>query len=365
MPDHALLIHRWAVTSAYGVGREPFATAVRASEPAERSRPASTLQGDPPEAVVLPEQSPARLLKGKGTRAMDRVTALSLLTLRELLAPDDSWKPGSEHDDTGLVLGTKGSYESMASVTRASLTEAKPFFLDVARIPNAVMNCAASRCAIWHGITGPNATIASGRTAGLTALAYARRLLLAGHATSMLWGGADEHSPSRSWIERPKAAEAGGPGPLGEGCALFDLRLGNTPPPAGTVGAEVLGIRTRMLADPADRSGMAACLEETAARAGVGHEPVWVASASGPRHGDEVMALGANLGSEAVSRTGVADLLGDTGAASGALQLAAVLAWAEEVPAADGRLAVVTSVDDTGAMVCAYVRLRAGAPVGA
>lgn len=365
MPDHALLIHRWAVTSAYGVGREPFSAAVCAERPAARSRPASALQGDPPEVVVLPEQSPARLLQGKGTRAMDRVTALSLLTLRELLSADDSWKPGSEHDDTGLVLGTKGSYESMATLSRSTLTEAKPFFLDVARIPNAVMNCAASRCAIWHGITGPNATIASGRVAGLAALAYARRLLLAGHATSILWGGADEHSPSRSWIERPEAAGAGNVGPLGEGCALFDLSLGSTPPPSGAVGAEILAIRTRMLAGPADRSGMAVCLQETADRAGVGHEPVWVASASGPRHGDEVAALNASLGSEAVSRAGVADLLGDTGAASGALQLAAVLAWAQEDPAADGRLAVVTSVDDTGAMACAFVRLRAGVPVEA
>jgi 3-oxoacyl-(acyl-carrier-protein) synthase len=63
----------------------------------------------------------------------------------------------------GVVLGTtSGSAQTQYEFTRDSLTRRKPYFVNPAIVPFALMNSAASQCAIWHGITGPNTTIAAG-----------------------------------------------------------------------------------------------------------------------------------------------------------------------------------------------------------
>jgi 3-oxoacyl-[acyl-carrier-protein] synthase II len=53
---------------------------------------------------------------------------------------------------------------------------------------------------------------------------------------------------------------------------------------------------------------------------------------------------------------------GDTGAASVIFQIASVLSAVGQMPAAAGRLALVTSVDRDGAAAAALLRLSADAP---
>jgi 3-oxoacyl-[acyl-carrier-protein] synthase II len=53
----------------------------------------------------------------------------------------------------------------------------------------------------------------------------------------------------------------------------------------------------------------------------------------------------------------VTGLVGEAGAASGSFQLAEVLSLAETDPAAARRFALITSVDDSGSVVAALVRL--------
>ncbi|EFE66243.1 predicted protein [Streptomyces viridosporus ATCC 14672] len=51
-------------------------------------------------------------------------------------------------------------------------------------------------------------------------------------------------------------------------------------------------------------------------------------------------------------------LIGDTGAASAAFQTAALLAHAEDDRTVAGKVGLVTSVDRTGTVGCALLRLR-------
>ncbi|MCP5877146.1 hypothetical protein NL390_32295, partial [Klebsiella pneumoniae] len=86
----------------------------------------------------------------------------------DLLARPEAAGVAADSLGTALVLGTTtGSAESMMNFTRSSLEAEKPFYVDPALMPNAVMNCAAGQCAIWHQLKGPNTTIAGGRAAGL------------------------------------------------------------------------------------------------------------------------------------------------------------------------------------------------------
>jgi 3-oxoacyl-[acyl-carrier-protein] synthase II len=362
--------------SAYGIGWSAFAEGVREGRPpARQALGRAGVAAAASEVIAVPYPDPARLLEGKGTRALDRVTALSLLATRELLArwvglgPADG-STAELNAGLGVVLGTKGSYRSVESVLRASLTGARPFYVNTAEIPNAVMNCAAARCAIWHGLGGPNVTIASGRVSGLAAIGYARRLLLAGHAPALVWGGADEATETRLWLERTPGTQREDL-PLGEGCVMFPVRSsadgpwgdgpwGDGPWGDGPV-IEVLGLGTRTMRGGEDGMAVAGCVGRTLARAGVSAEQVWAVSTSGPQGSPEAAAVREALGRSVPCDASVAGLLGDLGAASGAAQVAAVLALAEPEAGTRDRFAVVTSTDpDLNLVACALLRVSAG-----
>jgi 3-oxoacyl-[acyl-carrier-protein] synthase II len=301
--------------------------------------------------------------------------------------------------DTALVLGTTtGSVQSMMDFTRASLTGERPFDVEPAAIPNSVLNCAAAQCAIWHRIQGPNTTLACGRPSGLLALAYARRLLLGGRATAVLCGGAEEYSPARSWLAHH--SRGGSPALLGEGAAILRVELTDGP---GTL-ASVLAVESRVrLCDtipgaptpatahaahaahsahvahsgsahprsthsssppprltppiPAEvnlAAVVAATVRRALDRAGVSPRNVWAAVPSGLSEGERA-ALDGLVEPAALDRVPpTAELLGDTGAASAAFQLAATLAAGQDAP---GQVAVITSVDVDGVVAAAVLRL--------
>ncbi|MEK8104476.1 beta-ketoacyl synthase N-terminal-like domain-containing protein [Micromonospora sp. M12] len=163
--------------SPFGLGRDIFVEGLRtARDTAVVPDPALWDVGDA-SAHLVPDFEVRAILGKKGTRSMDRATGLAVTAVRQLIGPD-AGVVRSDSDETALVLGTTGgSSHSIASFARDGLTSAKPYLVDPARFPNAVMNCAAGTSAIWHALRGPNTTIAAGRVSGLHALSYSLRLL--------------------------------------------------------------------------------------------------------------------------------------------------------------------------------------------
>ncbi|GGW13162.1 3-oxoacyl-ACP synthase [Streptomyces capoamus] len=350
------VITGWSAVSPYGIGRDAFVTGSRTGACTETVLSGEQWDGADTRAHLVPDFVIKDVLGRKGTRSMDRVTGLAVTAVRELLS-EGGGEPESG-EGVGLVLGTTtGSAQSMMDITRDTLVHEKPFYIDPSHIPNAIMNCPAGQCAIWFGLKGPNTTVAAGRSSGLVALNYARRLFASGRARTVLCGAAEEYSSARSWLEWHTRRPDEGDTVLGEGCAVLRLR------PADAVSegegmAEVLAVESGVAGPAGPADALATTVGRALRRAGVTTQDVWAVSASRPAGllgQQEEAALDAVLGALPVRRPG--QFLGDTAAATGALQLASVLTAAEEDPQARGRAALVTSVDRDGALACAVLRV--------
>lgn len=338
------VISGWSAVSAHGVGATALATGLR-----ERRDFSSTVDQEvwpvpSARAGVVPGFDARELLGTKGTRSMDRVSALAVLTAGQVVG-----EAGDVGEDAGLVLGVNnGSAQSMLELTRDSLVKARPEFVKPAQFPNTLMNAAAAQCAIWHQLRGPNTTVAAGRTSGLLALRHARRMQLAGRADSVLCGAAEEFSTTRAWFEHHAAPNRPAGALLGEGCAMLLLE------PAGRHGrtalAEVLGLAFAVFREPSEAApALVGCVRRVLAET---PEPLWAhASADDPCMSD------VDAGVEAEVRLPMTELVGDTHAASAALGVAAVLALAATEPDAAGRPALVTAVDRDGTVGAALLRL--------
>ncbi|MDH6695724.1 3-oxoacyl-[acyl-carrier-protein] synthase II [Streptomyces sp. MAA16] len=350
------VISTWSATSPFGVGRAEFTAGV-----AERRSTRALLdpvrwQVPEREGCVVPGFDVRESLGRKGTRMMNRVTGLTIATVGHVLA--EAGHPEGGADDVALVLGTTaGSMQSSMEITHSSLTGARPYHVEPATIPYAVMNGAAGRCAIWHGLRGPNSTVAAGRPTGMVGLTYARRLLLAGRARQVLCGAAEEFSPARSWVEHHGRAEGEPDTVLGEGCAIF--LLGLEPVAGARPLASVLSVRTRMAADGDWGAAVGHCVDGVLSQVEEKPDQVWAVSpsgAAGAAGAAEQARLEEVFGAETLIPP-VAELIGETHSAASAFQIAAVLGLAERDPASAGRTAVVTSVDPSGMAAAALLRL--------
>jgi 3-oxoacyl-[acyl-carrier-protein] synthase II len=337
-----VFITAWSALTPFGHGRAAFADGVRRGEPAATvSTKDDWAQAD---ARVVPDFDVVAQLGRKGTSSMDRTSALAIATLRELVSEVDT------DARTGVVLGTtSGSTRTQFEFTRDSLTRRKPYLVNPAQMPFALMNSAAAQCAMWHGLTGPNSTVAAGRNSGPAVLRYASRLLRTGRASGVFAGAVEEHSGARELLEPG--------GDLGEASVLLFMQTGD----AGNrpALAEVVALDTR-LGEP--RRALAGCLEHVLA--GLAVDEVWglASSAADPELSEvEREVTGEVLGRQVATVVRTGHLVGDTGAASGVLALAALLAAAEAEPDARGRLAVATSVDRDGTAGAVVLRLT-GSP---
>ncbi|MFD0025486.1 beta-ketoacyl synthase N-terminal-like domain-containing protein [Streptomyces sp. NPDC058382] len=359
------VITAWSAVSSYGIGREAFAEGLRDRRPTVADL--GTEYGELPDGTgcVVPGFDVRQVLGKKGTRSMDRVTGLTVTAVGALLDDDDRNRAVGTGEGAAFALGTTtGSAQSMMDFTRESLTGDQPFFVDPARFPNTVMNCAAGQSAIWYQLKGPNATIAGGRTAGLHALNYSRRLLASGRARTVLCGAAEEFSQARAWLERRSGDEGDSAtgAPLGEGCAML---LVEPQAPAGTeqpVLAEVLAVELGVVQGGDTRSALVSCLRSALRRAGVETGQVVAVARSGApgRAGrGETDAVAEVFGAAEHADLMPTGLIGDTGAAAAAFQAAALLSYASDHPGtAAGRVGVLTSVDRTGTVGCALLGLR-------
>ncbi|UYQ64824.1 beta-ketoacyl synthase N-terminal-like domain-containing protein [Streptomyces peucetius] len=359
------VITAWSAVSSYGIGRAAFTEGLR-----ERRRTVAELgteHGETPDGTgcVVPGFDIRKVLGKKGTRSMDRVTGLAVTAVGALLDDGDRNRAVGTGEGAAFALGTTtGSAQSMMDFTRDSLTGEQPFFVDPARFPNTVMNCAAGQSAIWYQLKGPNATIAGGRTAGLHALNYSRRLLTAGRARTVLCGAAEEFSQARAWLERRAGEEGEGAtgAPLGEGCAMLLVEPQNPDDTTQPVLAELVAVELGVVQGGDTRPALVSCLRSALRRAGVEADQVVAVARSGApgREGcgeaDAVAEVFGGVDHADLTPTG---LIGDTGAAAAAFQAAALLSYAADRPeAAAGRIGVITSVDRTGTVGCALLGLR-------
>jgi len=354
------VISRWAAVSPFGIGATALGDGVR-----ERRGCAAAVDQErwpvPVErACLVPEFDIRAVLGPKGTRTMDRISALAAAATAELLHGTDGARLDGVGTDAGLVLGVNnGSAQSIADFTRDSLVKERPYFVNPAHFPNTVMNCAAAQCGIRYQLRGPNVTVAGGRSAALLALNYARRLVAAGRAEAVLCGAAEEFSVTRAWFEHHAAAHRP---VLGEGCAMLLVE------PRGRAArhgrdelAEVLAVRFGVF-DSDPWAVLDDCVRGVLDASATDAAEVWAVADA---HDPELTAAGpdraAALGHEPPVRLSLTELVGDTQAASAGFGLAAVLALAADEPAAAGRTALVSTVDRDGTVGCVLLRLGGSA----
>ncbi|MFI9051730.1 beta-ketoacyl synthase N-terminal-like domain-containing protein [Streptomyces sp. NPDC053427] len=356
-----LVITRWSAISPFGLGRSAFQEGIRTGRKTVTAVDTEQWSVPDEQACLVPDFSARELLGKKGTRDMDRVTGLAVGVTTELLAEDAAGASIPTGEGTGLVLGTTtGSAESMMGYTRTSMQKSKPFLVDPALMPYAVMNCAAGQCAIWHGLKGPNVTLAGGQSAGLLALNYTRRLLVSGRAERILCGAAEEFSPARSWIEHHRRGRTPADTVLGEGSAMFLVETAGDTATDRPPLAEIIDVRSRAHAQGAVREALTACVSDILRRSGIGPEDVWAVVPSGVQTQyaeQETDALHEHFQGADARWINVTDLLGDTGAAGAAFQIAATLSVADADPEAAGKTALITSVDRDGTVACALIKM--------
>ncbi|HEX6339797.1 beta-ketoacyl synthase N-terminal-like domain-containing protein [Umezawaea sp.] len=346
MAGAAPVITGWSAVSPFGHGREAYAAGVRSGRPT--AVPVDPERWSVPEdrACLVPDFDVEELVGGKGLRHLDRASALALVAVGGLV--EQGVDTGER---AGVVLGTtSGSVQTEMDHMRDSLVKSRPHLLNTKTLASGSMNCAAAQCAIRYGITGPNTTLAGGRSAAVHALRYSDRLLAAGRADSVIVGAVEEYSSARAWL----AHHGRGSGsPLGEGGAFFRLEPGSTHRAAL---AEVLGVETRVCLDGSARPALHDCVRALLDRASVPAADVWAVvstTASEP----EREALAELFDLRTLTRVPGGHQIGDTGAASSAFAIASVLSIAERLPEAAGRPVVVVSGDPHGTVAAVLLRL--------
>ncbi|MGW4164016.1 beta-ketoacyl synthase N-terminal-like domain-containing protein [Streptomyces sp. NPDC004788] len=378
-----LAVTAHGVVSPAGLGLDALAEALRGDRTAcadAAQLPLGEAQDDglPGEVRVVPDFRIADHVGRKGTRHLDRTTALGLAAVAVLRSgsadPVDA-RPGDagpadgagnhpEWTTTGVVVGsTSGSVRSSSEFARDTHVQERPYLVNAAAFPNTVMNSVTGQMAIWHGLRGINATLSGGTTASLNAFRYARNALDRGHAERLVVGGVEELCPQTVWGWHATGGLTGGV-PVGEGCAVFAVRDAEAARAAGApVLAELLACETAFVpegARPGPARALADCIGRALERSGVDAGDVALVSlgATGLTALEEVelRAVRTALGARPVPTVRVKDVTGEAYSADGALQLAAVLAHWQGEEAGPGRIALVTSVGHDGNVACLVVR---------
>jgi 3-oxoacyl-[acyl-carrier-protein] synthase II len=348
------------VVSPAGLGLDPLGEALRRGRPG-CSDPAQ-VPGD--ESVlepirVVPDLHAADHLGRKGTRNLDRTTVLGLVASKLALENDPS-TVAEDPSRVGVVMGSStGSVRSSAEFARDTFVQDEPYLVNPGQFPNTVMNCCAGQIAIWNSLQGINVTVAGGQLSSLFAMRYARNALNQDAASRLLVGGVEELSPqtAQAWHR----SEALPPGTaVGEGCAVFIVEPeGSRPGVARLLACEVAFSGT---ADRRPRlaEGLTECVERALKRSGVSPEEVSLvalsaADAASAENRIEERALGAVLG-EVPERVAVKEIVGECYSASGAIQLAGLLALWRAEPPKEPVTALVTSVGRDGNVGCLVVR---------
>jgi len=145
-------------------------------------------------AARLQDFKAEKYLSGRPLRPLDRISQMAAASCR-LALQNSGWNQTNPRTiELPLVLGTMfGGMHTIGDFDRAALLSG-PASVSPMAFANTVINAAAGQTAIWHKLRGPNSTVATGSTSGVSAVGHAVELVQRGKTAIALAGGADECS---------------------------------------------------------------------------------------------------------------------------------------------------------------------------
>ncbi|MFD7232445.1 beta-ketoacyl synthase N-terminal-like domain-containing protein [Streptomyces sp. NPDC059881] len=214
---------------------------------------------------------PATGLKGRTMRHKDRASRLALRAvgpaLRQAgLLSDDGETYTGPGDTTAVVISSNlGNLDSVCdfvdTITEHTVTGLSPLGL-----PHTSSNVIAGWIAIRYGMRGPNLTVCNGATSGADALYWARNLLAARRAETVVVIGVEPHTePAARLLE-----DGSGRGVLDGAAALVLESAGR----AAERGARALATLSRSVRAADSATALAQALHEDAPAPGL-----WLGSA--------------------------------------------------------------------------------------
>jgi 3-oxoacyl-[acyl-carrier-protein] synthase II len=290
----------------------------------------------------------ASLLGSKGLKYIDRPSRFA--TAASSLAMQDATIPVEEHhaDKLGIVLGTGfGSSTSQKELNRERVLEGAKWVSPL-KFPSTPLNASTYHIPIRYRMRFINATISCGIISAMEAIRYSMFLLQNVPDAILLSGGVDElsywtyHSSyflkelagiSGEEISCPFDATRNGY-ILGEGCALLALEtLGSLRDRGGKTLARIAGFGSNFTPANFDQAKRVEALSHTIRLAiqGAGIQPEEIdAVFASANSGKEIDKMEANaifqaFGNRALPVTAIKSMIGETFAASGALQIAAAV----------------------------------------
>lgn len=365
-----LAITGWGVISPIGIGRKHFSHGLATRASGLKPVAGAGTAGLPfDRACTIPDFATSSFLGTKGTRSMDRTTGLAVAAVGMALE-HSGIAAASDRLRIGVVLGTStGSIKSISDFTRETLIQERPYLVNPALFPNTVMNCAAGQSAIWHKLTGINATISGGHATGVLALRYAALAIRRGYADTLLTGAVEEFCEQAAWAyhhTRPPATIA--QRPLGEACAMFVIEnLAIAQSRNQRILAEVLACEVGVYPPAQDgrqrqAAGLATCIRRALARGNVAPEAVQIVSLGqrGDPDLDQAERDGVHLGLDNAAPAhalAIGELIGETFSAAGAMQLAALLAFHADQSEPTPQYGLLTSLTSDGTVGCVLLKM--------
>jgi 3-oxoacyl-[acyl-carrier-protein] synthase II len=233
-----LVITGIGVVSPSGIGKDAFWGSVLAGKDAISAIESfSTEKFSTNLAGEVKNFDPKAYLGPKGLRNLDRTTLFLLVAAKEALEDAKLEITDSNTDDIGVCTGTTFPHlSSIVEFDREVITDGLPFS-NPALFPSTVLNAASSQISIKFNIQGFNTTISTGYTSSLEALKYSLVALETDKAKIILSGGAESLARSLFFgfhklgymagikgeaLSCPFDKRRNGP-ILGEGTALFCL----------------------------------------------------------------------------------------------------------------------------------------------
>jgi 3-oxoacyl-(acyl-carrier-protein) synthase len=343
------------IASSLGTsGAGPYVEAFRAAaaDGVPSARPGASFDAaalDDPPIVEVPGFDPTKHLGDKGLRTLDRLTKLLVVAARLSLhdaglKKDGAWSALAP-DRVGVCCSNAyGSLEAITELDRVAVLE-DARYINPAKFPNTVSNSASGYVSIWEDIRALNVSVSDGNCGALDAVSCADLFLATGRAEAILTGGGEAMSEAL-FLAFEKLGVLGtevGRARLGEGAAFLVLEPTERAAARGaTVLGSVIGYGTAFLAPKDDVTLLFAsqeALERAIAQAlddakiGPADIDVVASGISGiTRFDDEekkaiARAIGPNA-AVAAPKT----FFGETLGASGALGMAAALAWFAGAP---------------------------------
>ena len=339
----------FGILSAAGIGRAAFYETLRAGAPIVPRAPVASFDAATyPEARVaeVPDFDPTRFLGDKGLRSLDRQTKLLVVAARLCLEDGALKKDGAfialGPERVGLCASNAyGSLEAVVELDRVAVLE-DPRYINPAKFPNTVANSASGYVSIWEELRALNVAVSDGNCGALDTVACADVYLETGRADAIVVGGAEALSEALYVAFRRLGALASET-LLGEGAALFILEsLESAQARGAKVNALVIGTGTSFGAPSHDGAllhasadAMERAVAEALRDAGIAAPSVDLVVSGVSQPGvfakAELEGIRRVLGTT-VAVTAPKQLFGETLGASGALGMAAALAWMDSVP---------------------------------